>query len=57
MKYIVVVTFREADKGSPVPQQMLKMPPSGPNALNTTAEDVTIYCLEFFCGNCWNLTA
>ena len=37
-------------------QQMLKLLPSWPNVLSTTAEDV-VYYLEFFPGNCWNLSA
>ena len=35
---------------------MLKMLPSSPNILNTTAEG-DVYSLEFFSRNCWNLTS
>ena len=36
-----------------MPQQMLKMLPSWPNAVGTTAED-DVYSLEFLAGNWWN---
>ena len=40
-----IFAFREANKNSPVLQQMLKMLSSWPYALGTVAEDV--YSLEF----------
>ena len=43
----VIIAVRMADIISPVLQQMLKMFPSLPNALRTTAGDV-VYSLEFF---------
>jgi hypothetical protein len=46
----VMKTFRMSKKKSPVSQRMLKMLPSGQNALRTPAEDVVVYSLEIVLG-------
>jgi hypothetical protein len=41
-----MITFIKSNKNSLVLQQILKMLPSWPNALSTTAENITVYSLE-----------
>jgi hypothetical protein len=47
ISFAVAITFRKARKNSTVLPLMLKILPSLPNALSTTAEDV-VYYLQFF---------
>ena len=48
------MTFRKSNKNLSVPQQMLKIFPSYPNAVSILADQV-LYCLEFLHGNWGNL--
>jgi hypothetical protein len=54
-RFAMTITFWKSNKNSPMPEQMLKLLPSWPDALSIPAEHVS--CLVFFRGNCWNLVA
>jgi hypothetical protein len=50
-KLAAILTFRKYNKNWPTLQQILNLLRSWPNALNTPAENVIVYPLEFIAGN------
>jgi hypothetical protein len=53
----VIITFRKSNTNRPVPQQMLKMLASWPNAHSVPVEHVIVNSVELFSGNCRNVVA
>ena len=59
-RFNLITTFKNSNKHSAVPQYVLKMLPSWPNAQMHSVQLQTlvilVYSLEFFSRNCWNFT-